>query len=269
MGYMLLIIMVAAIVGVSYVAYHNGYVSRTRRYDMLRVRREVEKVAPSWLINCNHMYGDTGDLQVQVRALSLSEVGKHDEFSAMKDVYFYEKTYIETSQKPKTVPGYIHWAAITNNTCRFGVYETMDKLKTLLEADSQVEAVEWMRGAVWSRLIVHRNGEFSHARLPLHDFIRIKLRSGDCLVADFSGWQFGFQDCFHTWEDYKNNYLDSQAELRTKAPQNEAKRFLRAANPESQETFRRMMGELEEMTDAELKAYGRKVDLQSQCFVPI
>ena len=234
----------------------------------MSIREVSETLARYWLAKCNEISGANEKYSIKLRQLPRAEGNAQQSSEELKDVDIYEASYTSGPTNPSMPQGWLLWAVITNNTCVTCVYATLARFKKLLEAVPGVQAVEWMRAAVRPRIVVRWDNDNDHETVLPHDFIRVKLSDGKYVVVDFSGWQFGFDNCFYTWEDYKSNCLAYYDELQRMDVEEERRLYRESlAGDRRGEFLDAAENELQAMTDDELREYGRKVDLSSRTFM--
>ncbi|KAL1594287.1 hypothetical protein SLS60_010044 [Paraconiothyrium brasiliense] len=161
------------------------------------IRKQTKDFARLWLLFC-----DRELLRQTARQLDPSLYRNHWLFRNKPGVEFYETQWTTGRHK---YPSKLERALLTDNTCMDSVYVTFVTISQRLLALPFVQNVEWITVNPFPRLvlikeqIIRTEEEIVHE----HDCIAIMARDNSRYVLDLSGWQFGYDDYFFTWEEYK------------------------------------------------------------------
>ncbi|KAJ4359953.1 uncharacterized protein N0V89_000512 [Didymosphaeria variabile] len=183
--------------------------SRRESTISITIRKQTKDFARVWLLFCDRVI-----IQQTAKQLNPSLYRDHWLFRNETGVEFYETRWTNRQHK---YPSRLGRALITDNTCLDSVYVTFDKISQPL---SCVQIVEWITVNPRPRLVLIRK-QVVRAKeeiLHEHDCIRITALDNSRYVLDLSGWQFGYDDYFFTWEEYKSKCMAPESPTTVRNP---------------------------------------------------
>ncbi|KAF2684280.1 hypothetical protein K458DRAFT_403949 [Lentithecium fluviatile CBS 122367] len=196
------------------------------------------------------------------------ELSENTAFSRMKNAKLYQwKDILEVLWDHKAdvpVTEKLHRAVVTTNACVWSVLTTYQRLKSLLGVLNEFKELQWLRADIRPRLLVHKASEDKKEVFRLHDFFRIETKGGYSFVMDLTSWQFGFNDWFFTWEDYKNKYLAEGEDPQPFQYDLDADSYLKEFEDTSatKSFMLRFRDKINQMSDEELKEFGSDVNVK-------
>ncbi|CAO2652711.1 Nn.00g021220.m01.CDS01 [Neocucurbitaria sp. VM-36] len=106
--------------------------------------------------------------------------------------------------------------ALTWCQCKNAAYVFWESLSKLYQGDLDIDWVEWAWIPVRPRTVFVPEEDVGNESRLVHDILIIHTMDGREFVFDPTGYQFGFGDYLHEWEEYKRLFVDADLEARRK-----------------------------------------------------
>ncbi|KAF1964291.1 hypothetical protein BU23DRAFT_575816 [Bimuria novae-zelandiae CBS 107.79] len=178
------------------------------------LREQTEDFARIWLVISDQWYRPK-----IVRPLHPATFSKHWLFGKKKNVEFYEVGYTDTTQ---AYPLKLERALRTWNTCLSSVYVVYERVEQRLMSLPQVQKVEWIGVVPNPRLMLIWKGTGRNEEIMReHDCLLITTFNDSQYVLDVSSWQFGYDDFFFSWANYKSNFIAPGQDIKVRVPADE------------------------------------------------
>jgi hypothetical protein len=223
------------------------------------LRRETEDFARIWLRICDDEYQPK-----TAKPLDASLYRTHWHFKSESEVQFYEKDWDDSDPPPKFPPR-LDRALKTDNTCVESVYVMYERVCQRLNGLPCVTKVEWIGAPPRPRLMLVKKADVGTGEeiLREHDCIRITASDASQYVLDLAGWQFGYDDYFFAWEEYRRKCVIPEYDITVRDPEVECNGFPEryADFSTRRELLKGWKQKISKASDKELRAFAKGVKL--------